>query len=80
MLTVLEMAPEMNGWTAAIIRTWPIGRDGALAHRAVEHLVVLGPQAGRVDDVAVLGDVLDDRLDLLPLVAERSSARAARSG
>ncbi len=23
MLTVLEMAPEMNGWTAAIIRTWP---------------------------------------------------------
>ena len=25
MLTVLEMAPEMNGWTAAIIRTWPIG-------------------------------------------------------
>jgi hypothetical protein len=25
MLTVLEMAPEMNGCTAAIIRTWPIG-------------------------------------------------------
>ena len=25
MLTVLEMAPEMNGWIAAIIRTWPIG-------------------------------------------------------
>ena len=25
MLTVLLMAPEMNGWTAAIIRTWPIG-------------------------------------------------------
>ena len=25
MLTVLEIAPEMNGWTAAIIRTWPIG-------------------------------------------------------
>ena len=25
MLTVLQIAPEMNGWTAAIIRTWPIG-------------------------------------------------------
>ena len=25
MLTVLEIAPEMNGWIAAIIRTWPIG-------------------------------------------------------
>ena len=25
MLTVLLIAPEMNGWTAAIIRTWPIG-------------------------------------------------------
>ena len=23
MFTVLEMAPEMNGCTAAIIRTWP---------------------------------------------------------
>ncbi len=25
MLTVLLIAPERNGWTAAIIRTWPIG-------------------------------------------------------
>ena len=24
-LTVLEIAPDRNGWTAAIIRTWPIG-------------------------------------------------------
>ena len=23
-LTVLEIAPERNGWTAAIIRTWPM--------------------------------------------------------
>ncbi len=22
---VLEIAPERNGWVAAIIRTWPIG-------------------------------------------------------
>ncbi len=25
MLTVLEMAPEIHGWIAAIMRTWPIG-------------------------------------------------------
>ncbi len=25
MLTVLEIAPEMNGWTAPIMRTWPRG-------------------------------------------------------
>jgi len=25
MLIVLEIAPEMNGCAAAIIRTWPIG-------------------------------------------------------
>jgi len=24
MLTVLLIAPEMNGWTAAIMRTWPM--------------------------------------------------------
>ncbi len=24
-LTVLEIAPDRNGWAAAIIRTWPIG-------------------------------------------------------
>ena len=44
--------------------------DRALAHRAVEHLVVLGPQPGGVHHVAVLGDVLGDRLDLLVRVAE----------
>ena len=44
--------------------------DRALAHGAVEHLVVFGAQAGGVDHVAVLGDVLGDRLDLLVLVAE----------
>ena len=24
MFTVLEIAPDSSGWTAAIIRTWPI--------------------------------------------------------
>ena len=46
------------------------GADGPLAHGAVEDLVVLGPQPGCVHDVAVLGDVLGDRLDLLGLVAQ----------
>ena len=36
---------------------------------------MLRPQARGVDDVAVLGDELDDRLDLLLLVAEARSAR-----
>ena len=46
------------------------GRDGARAHGGVEDLVVLGLQAGGVDDVALVGDVLDDRLDGLLGVAE----------
>ena len=48
--------------------------DRPLAHRAVEHLVVLGRRPG-LDHVAVLGDVLDDRLGLLGLVAEIFRAR-----
>ncbi len=44
--------------------------DGPLPHGAVEDLVVLRPEAGRIDDVAVLADVLDDRLDLLRLVSQ----------
>src|SRR6185312_14674436 len=44
--------------------------DRALTHGAVEHLVVFGSQAGGVDYVAVLGDVLGDRLDLFVRVAE----------
>ena len=44
--------------------------DRTNTHRGVEDLVVLGLQARRVDDVTVLGDELDDRLDLLLLVAQ----------
>ena len=75
-LTVLEIAPDRNGWTAAIIRTWPIGRDRPRAHGGVEDLVVLGLEAGGVDDVALVGDVLDDRLDGLAGVAELLAAPA----
>ena len=77
-LTVLEIAPLRNGWQAAIIRTWPIGADRARTHRGVEDLVVLGLEARGVDDVAVLGDVGDDRLDRLGLVAHL--AQRARDG
>src|SRR5262249_54356956 len=44
--------------------------DRPLAHGAVEDLVVLLAQPGRVHHVPVLGDVLGDRLDLLRLVAK----------
>ena len=46
-------------------------RDGPLAHGAVEDRVVHVLQARGADDVAVLGDELDDGLDLLGLVAQR---------
>ena len=39
MLTVLEMAPERNGCTAAIILMCPIVVDGALAVRGREGAV-----------------------------------------
>jgi len=41
-----------------------------LSHGAVENLVVVRPEPGGIDDMAVLGDVLDDRLHLLRLVAQ----------
>ena len=80
MLTVLEIAPEMNGWTAPIILMWPIVGDRALADRDVEDRQVLVLEAGRADDRAVLGDVRLDLLDLLVGVAERLAAPAARCG
>ena len=74
-LTVLEIAPGQERLGGRHHPHVAHRLDGPLAHRAVEDVVVLGLQAGRVDDVAVLGDVLDDRLDLLLLVAQRRSAR-----
>ena len=79
-LTVLEIAPDRNGCDGRHHPDVAHRGDGPLAHGAVEHLVVLGLQAGGVHDVAVLGDVLDDRLDLLLLVAELAAARAGSSG
>ena len=49
-LTVFEIAPEMNGWTADIISMWPGVRDRPLADRDVEHRQVLVGQLRRADD------------------------------
>ena len=74
MLTVLEMAPERNGCTAAIILMWPIhwmerlplrGREGA-----VEDREVLVLEVGRALDHLLLVDVAEDVLDLDRRVAQ----------
>ena len=65
MLNVLEIAPERNGWAAAIIRTWP--RQAMLRpplrrrEGTVEDRQVLVLQAGRAFDRVVLVDVVEDR-------------------
>src|SRR3954471_3762417 len=82
MLTVLEIAPDRNGWTAPIILMWPMceiarsptatSKTGRCSGpRPVEHRQVLGRQPRRADDRAVLVDVRLDLLDLLAGVAER---------
>ena len=68
MFTVLEIAPERNGWAAAIMRTWACQamrpRAVARLEGTVEHRQVLGLQVRRAFDRVVLVDVGDDRLDL----------------
>ena len=79
-LTVLEIAPEMNGCTAPIIFRWPMceiarsptatsntGRCSSLESRGAE-------------DRAVLGQVSLDLLDLRLGVAERLQAPAGPCG
>ena len=84
MFTVFEMAPEMNGWAAAIIRTW--------AFQGIDRVPLRGWKAqsntGRCSafksaapfDRVVLVDVGDDRLDLLRRRSPASAAPAAPSG
>ena len=81
-LTVFDIEPEMNGWTPAIIRTWPIG--------AIDRAPLTGLNAQsktfrcssgevrRALDRVVLVDVLDDLLDLVAVVAELAQRRPAR--
>ncbi len=65
MLTVLEIAPERNGWAAAIIRTW--ARQGMnrvpLAGWNAQSKTgrCSGLQVGRPFDRVLLVDVVDDR-------------------
>ena len=64
MLTVLEMAPDRNGWAAAIIFTWACQGIERLPflrlERTVEDRQVLVQQTGRAFDRVVLVDVGDD--------------------
>ena len=75
MFTVLEIAPDRNGWAAAIIRTWASPGDRARAvarlERTIEHRQMLGLQIGRAFDRVLLVDVGQDRFDL---AADRSRA------
>ena len=57
--------PEMNGWIAPIIFTWPRVVHGSLPDRAVEDRVVLGLHVRRADDRVALVDVGDDLVDLV---------------
>ena len=70
--TVFEIAPEMNGCAAAIIFTWPIARDRALADGHVEHRQVL-VAAGRARPRSwpCSARCASISLDLLGRVAER---------
>ena len=79
-LTVLEMAPEMNGWTAAIIRTWP---EWWIVLSPIEQANtgdVLGGQVRGAEDRLVLVDVGDDLGVLLGRVAEAGAGHGAPSG
>ena len=81
-LTVLLIAPETNGCTAAIIRTWPSGpivRPPAHAEGAVEHRQVgrrSSPGAPSMEPVPSTWARISDALALV--VAERRAARARR--
>ncbi len=76
MLTVLEMAPEMNGCTAAIILTWPdvVDRRCRPSSRRTP-AVCSAAGAGRRAMRLVLVDVGDDGVDLRRRVAERGAGR-----
>ena len=76
MLTVFEIAPERNGWAAAIIRTWACQAIERLplrgCERTIEHGEVLFLHIGRAFDRVVLVDVGQDRADLRLIVADRA--------
>ena len=74
MLTVLEIAPEMNGWAAAIMRMWAfhgIDRVPCEAWNAQSNTGRCSDRQFRgAFDRVLLVDVLDDRFDLRLAVAQ----------
>ena len=70
-LTVLEIAPEMNGCTAPIILMWPMCEIARSPTATSNTGRCSSARPGRADDRAVLGEVRLDLLDLLLGVAER---------
>ncbi len=70
-LTVLEIAPEMNGCTAPIIFMWPMCEIARSPTATSNTGRCSSVSPGAPDDRAVLGEVRLDLLDLLLGVAER---------
>src|SRR5579863_9712588 len=84
MLMVLEMAPEMNGCAAAIMRMW-LSTERSLAGAparigAVEHAVMLGFEMRRALDRHRAADMDVGRLDLALGKAEMGEEVEARRG
>ena len=71
MLTVFEIAPERNGWTAPIILMWPMCEIARSPTATSKTGRCSAREAGRADDRRVLVDVRLDLLDLLVGVADR---------
>ncbi len=84
MLMVLEMAPEMNGCAAAIMRMWPSTGDSACrcgrTVGAVEHGIVLGLQVRRAFDGHGAADIDVGGVDLAPGESENGQQVEARRG
>ena len=83
MLTVFEMAPEMNGWAAAIMRMWAFQgiepRAVGAAWKAQSKTGrCSGFRSGRALDRVLLVDVGHDRFDLLGRVAQRPQRQRHR--
>src|SRR3954463_15523885 len=79
MLTVFEIAPERNGWTAPIILMWPMCEIARSPTATSKIGRGSGGGPGRPDDRRVLVDVRLDLLDLLVGVAEGSQRHRDRS-
>ena len=84
MFTVLLIAPDRNGWAAAIIGTWArqlMLRTPLAGLKAQSNTARCSSAQGRGPfDRVVLIDVLADRLDLRLVVAELLQGQRHRAG